>query len=134
MKTSTGIILSFITAVALAVAVVSLPALALGEGGPQGALELARGDGVPTNLMEGDGSLVRRIINFMLIGIAIISVVMLIVGGFRYVVSGGQKEAVNSAKNTILYAIVGLLIALFAYAIIKFVVNVALSGGSSADV
>lgn len=131
MKMHKGIILSFITAIALTAAVFSLPTLAFGEGGPQSAIELARGDGVPTNLMEGDGSLVRRIINFMLIGIAIISVVMLIVGGFRYVVSGGQKEAVNSAKNTILYAIVGLLIALFAYAIIKFVVNVALSGGSS---
>lgn len=131
MKMYKGIILGFVAAAVLTLAVFSLPSLAFGEGGPQAAVDLARGNGVPTNLIEGDGSLIRRIINFMLIGIAIVSVVMLIVGGFRYVVSGGQKGAIDSAKNTILYAIVGLLIALFAYAIIKFVMNMVLSGGSS---
>ena len=50
----------------------------------------------------------------MLYAIGVLSVIMLIFGGLRYVISGGQKEAVTAAKNTILYAVVGLLIAVFA--------------------
>ena len=106
----------------------------IGVGGAQGGVEAARGDGVPTNLALGDGSLVSKIINFMLYAIGIISVVMLIVGGFRYVISGGKKESVTAAKNTILYAIIGLLIAIFAYPIIKFVVDFAIGGGSTTNI
>jgi hypothetical protein cdiviTM7_00647 len=122
---------SIIITTILALTITGLPALALGEGGFAEGVEAARGNGVPTNLWNGDSSLVRRVINFMLIGIAVISVVMLIFGGFRYVISGGRKESVTAAKNTILYAVIGLLIALFAYAIIKFVINFAVSGGST---
>lgn len=134
MKKPLTVLLIAGAACALSLAIIGGTALALGEGGPVQSVELARGTGVPTNLASGDGSLVRRIIDFMLLGIAVLSVVMLIIGGFRYVVSGGQKESVTAAKNTILYAIIGLLVALFAYAIIKFVVNVALSGGSGTDI
>ena len=107
----------------------------MGAGGAQGGVEAARGAGVPTNLASGDGSLVSKIIDIMLYAIGIISVIMLIIGGFRYVVSGGQKEAVTAAKNTILYAIIGLLVAIFAYPIIKFVVDFALgSSGGGTDI
>lgn len=134
MKRTASITISTILVAALSVALYSAPVLALGEGGPAQSIEVARGTGVPTNLANGDGSLVRKIIDMMLLGITIVSVIMLIIGGFRYVVSGGQKESVTAAKNTILYAIVGLLIALFAFAIIKFVLNVALTGGGGTDV
>lgn len=134
MKRTASIIISTILVATLSVAPYSAPVLALGEGGPAQSIEVARGTGVPTNLANGDGSLVRKIIDMMLLGITIVSVIMLIIGGFRYVVSGGQKESVTAAKNTILYAIVGLLIALFAFAIIKFVLNVALTGGGGTDV
>lgn len=71
----------------------------------------------------------------MLYFIGILAVVMLIFGGFRYVVSSGNKDAVTSAKNTILYAVIGLLVALFAYAIIQFVLNTVIGlGGNSTDV
>ena len=70
----------------------------------------------------------------MLYGIGVLSVIMLIFGGFRYIVSGGQKEKVTAAKNTILYAIIGLLVAVFAYAIINFVIMTVISGGSTTDV
>ena len=93
---------SIIITTMLALTITGLPALALGEGGFAEGVEAARGNGVPTNLWNGDSSLVRRVINFMLIGIAVVSVVMLIFGGFRYVISGGRKESVTAAKNTIL--------------------------------
>jgi multisubunit Na+/H+ antiporter MnhB subunit len=46
---------------------------------------------------------------------------MLIIGGIRYVVSAGDQNAVTSAKNTILYAIIGIIVAFLAYAAVNFV-------------
>ncbi len=54
---------------------------------------------------------------------------MIIIGGLRYVVSGGNATAVTAAKNTILYAIVGVIVALLAYAIINFVLQ-SFTGGT----
>ena len=48
---------------------------------------------------------------------------MLIWGGIRYVLSGGDSGAVSSAKKTILYAVVGLIVAILAYAIVNFVIT-----------
>lgn len=126
-------IVSIMLTVGVGAVVFTTPALAIGEGGITRGINDARGDGVPANLTNGDGSLVTKIINIMLYFIGILSVVMLIFGGFRYVVSSGNKDAVTSAKNTILYAVIGLLIALFAYAIIQFVLNtvLGLSGNST---
>ena len=49
--------------------------------------------------------------------------VMLIIGGIRYVVSGGDQGAVTSAKNTILYAIIGIIVAFLAFAAVRFVTD-----------
>ena len=106
----------------------------IGQGGVWGGINATRGEGVPTSLGDGDESIVTRIINMMLYAIVVISVVMLIVGGFRYVISGGQKEAVTAAKNTILYAIIGLLIAIFAYPVIVFVLNTVMGSGGGTDI
>lgn len=48
---------------------------------------------------------------------------MLIYGGIRYTVSGGNAEAVKNAKNTILYAIVGIVVAVLAFAAVNFVIG-----------
>lgn len=65
--------------------------------------------------------LVRRVINVLSILVGAVSVIMIIIGGFRYIISGGDSAGVSAAKNTILYAIVGLVIVLFAQVIIRFV-------------
>lgn len=72
----------------------------------------------------GEKCLFNKIIDTALFLIGAISVVMLIYGGIRYTISGGKQESVTAAKNTILYAIVGIIIAMLAYAIIEFVVGV----------
>jgi hypothetical protein len=56
---------------------------------------------------------------------------MILFGGLRYVLSGGNSSAVTSAKNTIMYAIIGLVVAFFAYAIVQFVMG-ALTGSAIA--
>lgn len=69
------------------------------------------------------GSIVATVVKVLLYVIGGVSVIMIIIGGFRYVISQGDSSSVTSAKNTILYAVIGLLVAIFAYAIVSFVVN-----------
>lgn len=127
-------IITGLFAIGLGVTLIATPVSALGEGGAPAGVNAARGDNTPTNLINGDTSIVKRGINIMLFGVGVLSVIMLIFGGFRYVISGGKKESVTNAKNTILYAIIGLLVAVFAYAIINFILGAALSGGSTTNV
>jgi hypothetical protein len=132
-----GYISKIVTAlltIGLGIALVATPVSALGEGGASAGIGAARGDNTPSNLVNGDSSIIKRAINIMLFAVGVLSVVMLIFGGFRYVISGGKKESVTNAKNTILYAIVGLLVSVFAYAIINFILGAALSGGSTTNV
>ena len=69
------------------------------------------------------GGIFKTITDILLFIIGAISVIMLIIGGMRYTVSGGDQSAVTSAKNTILYAVVGLVVAILSYAVIHFVIN-----------
>ena len=66
-------------------------------------------------------TLIRNVINILLWAIGIVSVIMIIIGGIRYATSNGDSNQVSAAKNTIMYAVIGLVIAIFAYAIVNFV-------------
>jgi len=79
--------------------------------------------GRPTGAPDSFPEIFKRISNILIYLIGAISVIMLIVGGFRYVVSGGDSAGVEGAKNTILYAIVGLVIAFLAYAAVNFIIG-----------
>ena len=76
-----------------------------------------------TSTLFGTGGIFTTITNVLLYVIGAISVIMLIIGGIRYVVSGGDSGAVTSAKNTIMYAIIGIIVALLAYALVNFVLT-----------
>jgi len=78
----------------------------------------------------GTSGVFKTITNVLLFIIGAISVIMLIIGGIRYTVSGGDSGAVSSAKNTILYAIVGIVVALLAYAVVNFVLG-SFTGGAT---
>lgn len=68
-------------------------------------------------------NLISKIINIVSVIVAVVAVVMIIVGGFKYITSGGDSSNVTGAKNTILYAIIGLVIVALAQFIVKFVLN-----------
>lgn len=68
-------------------------------------------------------SMAKNIVNVMLFVLGIVAVIMIVIGGIRYVLSAGDSSAVTGAKNTILYSVVGLVVALLAYAIINFVLT-----------
>ena len=84
--------------------------------------EAARCDGCPADLF-GDSGAFKQVTNTVLYIVGIIAVIMLIIGGIKYVISGGDSKKVTDAKNTILYAIIGLIIAFLSYAIVNFVIS-----------
>ena len=96
-------------------------AMAAGESWREG-MNAAHSDGTPSDLDGSDGT-VKKVINAVLYVVGILAVVMVIIGGVQYTTSGGDQAAVTKAKNTILYGIVGLVIAILAYAIVNFVVG-----------
>lgn len=93
-----------------------------------------RGDGQPVELFDGNTAIIPRFINLMLFIVGILSIIMLIFGGIRYVISGGDSGRVKDAKNTIMYAIVGLIVAILGYAIVTWVISVVGSGGSAGSI
>ena len=81
--------------------------------------------GVPVS-SDATGSLNNTIstaVNILSAAVGVAAVIMLILGGFRYVTGGGKQESVAAAKNTIMYAIIGLVIVAASQVIVHFVLN-----------
>ena len=126
MKNVFRVIVSIVITFTLAFAGLSnVSAITLREGA-----EAARCDGCPADLF-GDTGVFKQITNTILYIVGIIAVIMLIIGGIRYVISGGDSKKVTDAKNTVLYAIIGLIIAFLAFAIVNFVISALPSSESS---
>lgn len=72
---------------------------------------------------SGFNKLLGTVINIFSVIIAIIAVIMIMISGMRYITSGGDSNSVTSAKNGLLYAVIGLVIVAMAQFIVKFVLN-----------
>lgn len=124
-KTFVGFMAAFVFAL-VAVFTPVTPANAatctIGADATQSGVNCAEGAGVPTQLF-GDGSIFTTVVNILLFIIGAICVIMLIWGGIRYTTSAGNSASVTSAKNTIMYAIIGLIIAFLAFAIVNWVLG-----------
>ena len=68
-------------------------------------------------------NIATTIVNILSILAGLAAVIIIIIGGFRYVTSGGKQESITAAKNTILYAIIGLVIVALAQIIVHFVLK-----------
>lgn len=68
-------------------------------------------------------STLQRIINLITIIVGIVAVIMILFNGFRFITSGGDANQVASARNGLIYAIVGLVVVAFAQIIVRFVIN-----------
>ncbi len=68
-------------------------------------------------------SIIKKIINIVSWVVGVIAVIMIIIAGLRYVTSGGQEKGVTGAKNTIMYAIIGLVVVALAQVIVRFVIT-----------
>jgi hypothetical protein len=71
----------------------------------------------------GPNGIVTKIIQTLVFVVAAITVIAVIVGGLQYVLSGGDPNGTKQAKDTILYALIGLVVALFAQVIVSFVLS-----------
>ncbi len=105
---------------ALITAFVAAPVYAIGT--IADGASSARGAQQPSNLF-GDSGIFSQISSVLLFIVGAIAVIMIVIGGLRYVISGGDSSQVQSANNTILYALVGIIIAILAYAAVNFVIN-----------
>ncbi|HEY1064365.1 MAG TPA: pilin [Candidatus Saccharimonadales bacterium] len=93
--------------------------------GVNAALDATGGNNCNTGA-AGQGNwqdVAANIVNILSMIVGVIAVVMIIVGGFRYITSGGDSGNVSGAKNTLIYAIVGLVIVALAQFIVHFVLD-----------
>ncbi len=81
--------------------------------------EIICGDGGEAELMQ----VIGNVLNVVYGMVGILSVVMIVIGGVKYMTCQGEPERIQSAKNTILYAIIGLVITLSAFAITAFILS-----------
>ena len=76
-----------------------------------------------TDATETISNIIHTIVNLLSVIVGFAAVLMIIVGGFRYITSGGNDASDTSAKNTILYAIIGLVVVALAQLIVRFTLN-----------
>lgn len=120
-------LLNYLSACALAFGIVGLmPAPATAQVnvfqncGGNGGSAICQATG---NTLFGAGSIWNKILNTIIFVTGSVAVLMIIVGGLRYALSGGDQGSISSAKNTILYAVIGLILAVSGYAIVNFVLS-----------
>ena len=73
--------------------------------------------------IAGEGGLISILINFLLWAVGILSVAMIIFSGFRYITSAGDAAKTKSAQTALTYSIVGLIVAVLAWVIVKMVLR-----------
>ena len=84
----------------------------------QAGFEAAGGTG-----SESLTSIVGTVINTMLFIVGILSVIMIIYAGIRFITAGGNAQQVSTAKNILIYSVVGLVISIIAYAVVNWVIG-----------
>ena len=73
--------------------------------------------------IDGDKGLIKTVVNVLLWAVGVLSVIMIIFSGFRYITSAGDASKTKSAQSTLIYSVVGLIVAIMAYAIVNMVTN-----------
>lgn len=80
---------------------------------------------------SGLKGLASTIVKYFSIIVGAASVIMIIYGGFRYITSGGDSGKVGNAKNTLIYALIGLIIVALAQLIVRVVISQANTSSST---
>ncbi len=115
-----------IAASALTAAVVAAPAIALAAG-PDLGLNYATAIGLGTQDVR---TTVSSVIKAFMGLLGIVAVVIILLGGFKWMTAGGNEEKVAEAKKLIISGVIGLIIIMSAYAIAQFVVGAVINGTS----
>lgn len=75
------------------------------------------------NSLYGPNGILTKIVRIISIILGIAAVIVIIIGGFQYTLASGNPQSVDKAKNTVLFAVIGLIIASAAQAVVIFVLN-----------
>jgi hypothetical protein len=86
-------------------------------------LAQAKVDISPLPKVDATGTKLQAILSIVFATTGAIALLIITIAGFRYVLSRGDPNAVAGAKNAIIYAVVGLIVSISAFAIVTFVVN-----------
>ncbi len=89
-------------------------------------LEIGSGVSCETSGVEANqkiNEVITLVINMFSLIVGVVAVIMIILGGLKYITSGGESGNITGAKNTILYAIIGLIIVALSQFIVKFVLG-----------
>ena len=79
--------------------------------------------GGPVTGVNSASQLITRIIEILLAIAGLLAVIFLIVGGFRYITAGGNEETAEAAKKTITNAIIGIVIIILSFVIVRVISN-----------
>lgn len=71
----------------------------------------------------GVDSVIKVVVKLLSVATGSVAIIMILVSGIKYITSGGDSNKVASAKNTLVYALIGVAIAAAAYALVSFAVN-----------
>ena len=116
-------------AIMIGLSFISVPAVAHAE---DTKTAVCSGVGIASGSTTSDGcgdngvdamSVIHNVVQFIVIIIGVLTVVMIIVGGTKYITSGGDSNKTASAKNTIMYALIGVVIVLLAQGLVSFVLT-----------
>jgi cytochrome bd-type quinol oxidase subunit 2 len=130
LKNIRNLIVGLVSAVSMVVVPVAVPAMASaadiqGSLCSGASLSVSNGGSCADTSTGTDkiNSIITTVINIFSLVVGVVSVIMIILGGFRYITSGGDSSNVSSAKNTIIYALIGLVVVALAQFIVQFVLN-----------
>lgn len=79
--------------------------------------------GLPNPIKTIDGDTMSNLLGILYFFAGVVAVIVIIVGGIRYVASNGDSSQIQSAKNTVTYAVIGLVVVIMAAAITQFVIT-----------
>jgi ABC-type Na+ efflux pump permease subunit len=130
-KKVTALLMATIQIAVVSLGLAAMPMAALADTNACDTTHLSLSSGVncaaPTETKGTDlfaqNGLFKKIADTLIFIVGAVAVIMLIIGGLRYVLSAGDSKNVTAAKDTILYAIVGIVVALLSFALINFVVG-----------
>ena len=127
-----ALLIATLTVVAVPVAVPSMVAAdTVTDSLCQGVTSVTGGGGCSAQSdNSGLNKILTLVINIFSFIVGFVAVLMIIIGGFKYITSGGDSNNISSAKNTLIYALVGLVIVVLAQVLVRFVINRTLTATS----
>ena len=101
------------------------PAVALSDSAKAACEAIGTGADCDIDLAKGSdvNDIIKVVINIFSTVVGVVAVIMIILAGFKYITSSGDSGKITSAKNTLIYALIGLVIVALAQTIVKFTLS-----------